>query len=506
MTAKSIGIGEKERIVLRLMRVWLWAVLAGLPLVIHDGYFDVTEIKTAWFAVCAVLLLMGRLVCAIEFGLSERRRIGAAGIGAAVFCFVALLASIGSGFLRDSLLGPQGRWQGAVMLWLYAAVWASFRDVPLRRADVACPLFAGMSVAAALAVANHLGFDPLRMQSALGSFDRGRYISVLGNINFAGAYFTLTAGTAAYFLAAARTPGERAGFGGLFSLNLWGAMAVRSECAVLGVSAALAALPFAMRDRDELSRSCLIPAAAVLLMQLYRLPAAFFGAEFSALTGMLLRPACSAAVILLSAAAYALSRRVSGAGRFRRGLGLTIAATALLVTAALILLNTAFSDVPLGAAEEWLRFSDAWGTDRVGVWKHCLTLRKSFGPWERLIGGGCGILAHMDTRDRIFSDAVLDTAHCEYLQILLNRGTAGLVSYCAWLVFSARDGLKTGGELSRALLPGLVGYAVQASVNIAQAPGIMLFFALLAAQRSAPGKTGKAAVDKDDFCGKIQKL
>ena len=142
----------------------------------------------------------------------------------------------------------------------------------------------------------------------------------------------------------------------------------------------------------------------------------------------------------------------------------------------------------------------------MGVWKHCFALRKSFGPWERLIGGGCGILARMDARDRIFSDAVLDAAHCEYLQILLNWGVAGLVSYCAWLALSVREGLRSGSALSRALIPALVGYAVQASVNIAQAPGIMLFFALLAAQRSAPQKTGNTAVDKGDFCGKIQKL
>ena len=122
------------------------------------------------------------------------------------------------------------------------------------------------------------------------------------------------------------------------------------------------------------------------------------------------------------------------------------------------------------------------------------------------MGGGCGILARMDARDRIFPDAVLDAAHCEYLQILLNWGWAGLLSWCAWPALSVREGLKNGGALSRVLIPGLVGYAVQAAVNIAQAPGIMIFFAMLAAQRSSSGKMGKAAVDKDDFCGKIQKL
>ena len=480
---------EKDNIVLRLTRVWLWAMFAGMPLAFHDGFFNITETKTVWFVICAVLYLLGRGVCLLQFGTSGKgRRPTASEYSAAVFCFITLLSSIGSGFLRDSLIGAQGRWQGALMLWIYAALWAVLRDVPLKKEDVTVPMAVGMAISAALAVMNHLGLDPLRIEAPLGSFDRGRYISTLGNINFAGAYLALTVPVAAREALSAESRPSRLIWGAVSSLGLWAAMAVRSESAVLGIGVGLAVLPFTLRDRAQLTRWCLLPGAAMLLMQFYRIPAAPCGAGFSALTALLLRPWCAAALAVAGLAFLPAARRTTDSVRFRKGYGLTLALLMTAAVIALVLLNTAFADVPLSGAETWLHFSDEWGTDRVGVWKHCLALRESFGPWERILGGGCGILARLDSRDRIFPDAVLDAAHCEYLQILLNWGTAGLAAYLGWLGLSVREGFRNGGVLSGALLPGLAGYAVQAAVNIAQAPGIMLFFVLLAAQRTLPEK------------------
>ena len=47
-----------------------------------------------------------------------------------------------------------------------------------------------------------------------------------------------------------------------------------------------------------------------------------------------------------------------------------------------------------------------------------------------------------------------------------------------------RRAMKEGGALSFALAAGLLGYGVQAAVNIAQSPGISLFFVLLAVLRA----------------------
>ena len=113
------------------------------------------------------------------------------------------------------------------------------------------------------------------------------------------------------------------------------------------------------------------------------------------------------------------------------------------------------------------------------------------GPLERIrplgkaLRRGLRDPARLDAHRRIFDDAVLDAAHCEYLQLLINWGVAGLLSCGGWIVLSLREGVRRGGALAAVLLPGLLAYAVQASVNIAQAPGIPLFFALLAAQRTS---------------------
>ena len=121
------------------------------------------------------------------------------------------------------------------------------------------------------------------------------------------------------------------------------------------------------------------------------------------------------------------------------------------------------------------------------VWRHCLGFYRRYMLWDKLFGGGCGVLAALDAAERLFPDAVLDAAHCEYLQILLNWGALGLTAYGLWLSLTAVKAFRKPSALSMALAAGLIAYAVQAVVNIAQAPGITLFFLMLAIQRSDAG-------------------
>ena len=254
------------------------------PLVIWDGYFDVTEIKTAFFAVCTLVYLTARAVCALQFGRGEHAP-ETSDVFSLVLCAIALLASAGSGFFRLSLLGPAGRWQGAAMLWLYAGVFFALRDVPVRTGAVTVPLCAGLAVSAALACLDHLGFDPLGFGAALDEYSRGRYISTLGNINFAGAYLSLALPVCVHrLLLSERRPAALA-LGGVCAVGLWAVMAVRSECAILGLGAGLLLMPFVLGDRLEaLRRWCLLWPAAALAAQLYRAAAVLCLTGFSSLT------------------------------------------------------------------------------------------------------------------------------------------------------------------------------------------------------------------------------
>ena len=480
-------LSQGSKIVTRSGRIYLAVMLIGLPLVVHDGFFDITEAKTVWFVVFTAIYLVARLVCAIQF--SEPGRPPAWPkkpweIAALALCFIALLASIGSGQFRVSYLGETGRWQGCGMIWLYAAVYFAFSGSELRDGDVLYPLGLGLLLSGALAIANHMGWDVFGLEERLVPFDQGRYISTLGNINFAGAYISLALPVLAGYLLYTEKWQERIALGLTCAVGLWAALAVRSDCVILGLGAAVLVMPFLLRRRPKALRRCwLLWPAAVILGQIYRIAAALRGAELSALTWLLLSPTATALIGGVGAGLYGISRQRGTAGLVR-AYGRLLLICAALGIGGLVLVNTVLSGVELGRWGEWLRFSDSWGTDRVKIWKYCLGIYGRAPLWEKLLGGGCGVLASVDVSMRIFPDAILDAAHNEYLQILLNWGLLGLAAYLWWIIAGVRDALRRGGMLSLALGAGLIGYGAQALVNIAQAPGIMLFFVLLAVQRA----------------------
>ena len=467
-----------------LCRGYLFLMLALLPLAVHDGFFDITETKTICFTVPTVVLVLARLGFTLyrENGLPRRKLTGAEW-AAITFCAVCFAASVAGGDFAGAFLGERGRYQGLGMMWLYAALYFAFSGVRVRGQDVLVPLCLGLFLSGALTVCNHLGWDVLGFCSQLREFDRGRYISTLGNINFAGAYLTLVWPVCAAALLAEKRLWKGVLLGIVCIVGLWAAMAVRSECAVLGIGAALVLLPMlAKKEADALRRYPLLLAGAVLSMLAYRAIVYDFGKLLSSLGRHLSEPVLMLPLAAISLVAYFLLRKRSERTllRVRRVYGFVLLAAFLAAAVLLALLNTVWSAVPLSGMDEWLRFSDAWGTDRGGVWKYCLSLFGEFPLGKKLIGGGCGVLAALDVQHRYFPDAILDAAHCEYIQLLLNWGVLGLGAYAAWVVLTLCRALRESGALSFALAAGLLGYGVQALVNIAQSPGISLFFVFLA--------------------------
>ena len=128
----------------------------------------------------------------------------------------------------------------------------------------------------------------------------------------------------------------------------------------------------------------------------------------------------------------------------------------------------------------WLRFSPSWGTDRGSIWIRCMAFFREYAPLQKLFGGGCGMLPRLDARSPLFPDALLDTAHCEYLQILLNWGIFGLIAWLVCLGLCMASAARKRDITAAALLAGVLSYAAQAAVNIAQAPSVCLFMLLLA--------------------------
>ncbi len=473
----------------RATAVFVSLVFFLLPLVLHHGYYDVTETKAVCFAALAVLYLavLAALPLVGERASWLRRRLSAAELCLLLWTLCFLLASLLGGAPRAALLAPDNRWQGMGMALLYALV---FFAVSRNAAPSRLALFAAASAYLAvclLGVLNLLGADPLGLQADLVPFDRGRFVSTVGNINFFGAYVTLLLPLWLALLCRAERRESAAALAALSLLGLWGVMVSRSESAVLGLAAALAVLPLLTGgERRVLRRCALLLPGVVLGMQLFALICRLAGARgFSALTALLLRPVPSLALSLLGLGVYVLLRRGGGdAGKGLRVYGWTLAAAVLAAAVYLLLVNALPALQVSARLEPYVILDDDWGTDRGRIWRCCAELSGSFPWWQKLIGGGSGCLARSSLMRRIFSDAAVDAAHNEYLHILLTCGALGLAAFLGFLGCAVRSARRRGGPLASALLAAFAAYAAQALVNIAQTmttPFFLLLLAMLAA-------------------------
>lgn len=447
---------------------YLAALFLLLPLLLHNGYFDVMETKTACFLLLTALWLLGL------FWLSALGR-GLPGgsfppgtVCALAFCAAGILAALLGGHGPGALLAADNRYQGILIYLLYGGMAAALGRCGMGRVSLAA-LLLGFGLNALLGVLNFLGADPLGLLTKLVAFDRGRFLGFIGNINFFGAYMTLLTPVAAVLFCRAEKPWPRLGLGLLSALGLWGSMAARSESAVLGFGAAVVLLPFAL-DEGALRRSVWLPGAAVTCMLAFALLSA---REFSALTELMLRPVVGIALILLGAAAYALALRS------RRAYGLLLLGGLLALGLLLLLTNLRPAAVP-AALEPYLVLDADFGSDRGAVWQSCLRMYEELPWWQKLLGAGSGALARWDMLHRVFPDAVVDSAHNEYLHYLLTHGALGLGAYLGWVFLALRRAFRSPSALYRALGLGAAAYAVQAAVNIAQSATTPLFFGVLA--------------------------
>jgi len=453
----------------------------GLPLVLWEGFFFITEAKAAFFLLaCLVSILFNRF-----FGKIQRAPRHLPGIWAmGLFLLVQLTASLlGPDPLR-AVLAPDNRYQGMLILLCYGYLYwlLSNNGGCTKTAQV----FAAASffVVSLLAILNRLGLDPLFTLAPLRPFDQGRYLSTLGNINFLSAYLVLFLPILLYSALAEEAIARRRWFSILYALGLIALTAAGCDSALLGLGAAVLLLPCLLGDRPRLLSR--LPAQVFASLALCKAVQLLFSALKAGGLSPLFRALLSPAVLLplwtlclllhlfmknKSEGQLAAALRI-----YRRGLPAALALCLLV----LFFLNTCLAHLPLGKVGFYLRFSDSWGTDRGRIWAACIKLYQSFPLWQKLIGGGSGVLAQNLVQGTVFPDAAVDAAHNEYLHILLTGGLLGLSSFISLLVLLLWPaGTKQASPKARGLALGIAAYAAQAFVNIAQPATTPLFFALL---------------------------
>lgn len=462
----------------RLCGVYASLMLIVQPLLLHNGFFDVTRTKWDCF-VYPTLVFIAVMLPAVLLR-RERPQPQLRVLALCVFTGMLILSSLLMGETESAWLGENNRYQGILTNLLYAAAGILLCRYGRAGKGVLTAMLMGFATVSVLAVLNHLGYDCFGFIGRLRSADRGRFISTLGNVNFFGAYIVLLLPVCASLALREQSTVKRALLLLLTAAGLFAAMAGRCESTVLGLGAALLLMPLLHGDDCRvLRRLPLLLTGAAASAWLYSLVSAARGAELSALTQMIVAPvpvsAVSATGVVLGIIFHCVDDKTLL--KIRKLYCVALAVLLVLGCVFMLLANTALRDSLDGALGGYAVIDYDWGSDRGRIWKSFLEMFAAAEPLQKLIGGGAGCVIEWDKTHRVFADAVTDAAHNEYLHYLLTNGIIGLGAYLAFLTLTGRDAMKSAA--GRCLFTGCAAYAVQAAVNIAQPVTTPLFFLLL---------------------------
>ena len=533
--------GDIHKITNAVIHLYLIYMFVVFPLVLHDGYKDITITKYNFFknGVLALLIIMTLLLVLYltdrsgntgypgnDRAASKKHTILASDVFMGLFLFAGFFAFIASKDRMAAFTGELGRRCGLAFLLLVGAVYVCVAAGCSLREWI-YPVFACTSgLTYLMSILQHLEIDLFHLYASIRFDQRTTFISTYGNINMYASFLCLTI---PLFMAA-----------GMYADKCWkcvlytvvlflGGMAViaaNSDVAYIGIGVPMVVLLLAgIRNRIKASDNTTVPGqnsdfdpffgwligctGIVLGYTVMAFLTTGTGRGYDKLTGLAglvdhrLVLTIVSIVSVIGCLLYGCSRRMADhavaqkkASKSVRDKKHTTGCWKIIywITIGILILAT-FVTVITGISNNWeiFTFDDEWGNFRGYVWSRLTRIYQDLPFVNKVFGAGNeSIYTLMSAR---YSDemievtgTVYDSAHNEYLQYLVTMGIAGLITYLGLIISSIVNGVKMVKEdpLCIPLLAGMIGYVVQAFVNVEQpitTPFLFLFLALMAGMR-----------------------
>jgi len=328
------------------------------------------------------------------------------------------------------------------------------------------------------ALVQFLGFDFLQLFPEGAEGIVTDFLSFLGNTGVFALYITLVLPAALYFCCITDkeklSAGDRVLCHSTLFLCCVGVLCANCDAAYLGLAAGYAGIAIlTARDATSAKRFLLLTAGMCCCVKLTGLLFSLCEdtvRNVSWMSAMLLE---SPLLWFVAAGSLALAG-LMGVRTVRAYRCICITVTVLSVLAlgsAFLLFSVVDRSTPLGKLENYLRFSDNWGTERGYIYSRLLHVFGEGNIFRKLFGWGPGmtfpvIQAHFwDEMCKRF-EFVYDDAHSQWITLLITTGTAG----CTWMLTVLISGIcrvhKRGSESVWGVL--LIVYVAVSAVSITQ--------------------------------------
>lgn len=536
--------GDIYRITDTVIHLYLVYMFVIFPLVLHDGYKDITITKYNFFknGVLALLIIMALLLVLYltdrsgntghpgsDRAASKKHTILASDVFMVLFLIAGFFAFLAAKDRMAAFTGELGRRCGFAFLLLTGAVYICVA-AGCSVKEWIYPVFACVSgLTYLMSILQHLEIDLFHLYASIRFDQRPIFISTFGNINMYASFLCLTIP----LFMAADMYADKCWKRVLYTLGLFlGGMAViaaNSDVAYVGIGVPMVVLLLAgIRNRvktyddrmvigqkytcDPVLGWLIGYAGIVLGYTVMAFLTTGTGKGYDKLTGLAklvdhrLILTIESIVLVIGSLLYGWGSRKKADCVVAQKKGLrsvkdkkqasTMGCWKVIFWSVVgILILTAFVTVVTGVYNQWeiFTFDDEWGNYRGYVWNRLFRIYQDLPFVNKVFGtGNESIYTLMSAR---YSDemievtgTVYDSAHNEYLQYLVTMGIVGLITYLGLIITSIVNGVKLVKEnpLCMPLLAGMIGYVVQAFVNVEQpitTPFLFLFLALMAGMK-----------------------
>lgn len=501
--------------------LWLTLMFTVFPLIYDDYYFNILETK---FATLSVLTL-GMFALLLLYGIfsggvfraavrmhSDRKRmsfrcwfkqlLSPTDLCVLAFFLFALIATANAyPYVQQAITGEEGRYVGMFYIFLMTGAYLCVsRFLHFHRNYILLFLCTSWIVCL-LGITDFYNMNLLHFRDQMQETQYAMFSSTLGNINTYTAYVGIVVALSGTLFVLSDEGAGRVLFYFATMIISFMAMAMgESDNGYLTLAGFFGGLPFiAFRTRRGIRRYILVLAAFFtnLLYIGHVLKVKGDAVQeihglFQVIIGFRFLPLLAVGLWLLAMGMYwrKLRQKVEESAPpvlIQRLWYLFFGLCVFSLLGLLLYANSMSYDAArqkFGSLADYLKFRDAWGTQRGYVWRAGIDEYRSLSPLHKLTGTGpdtFGIYM-MIHRWKEMTEATgqfFDAAHNEYIQYLFTVGPLGLLSHVGILVFAVREAFRKGRSLLDteriqlqksayyyALGLAVFCYALQAAVNI----------------------------------------
>ena len=487
--------GRNNTLISKIINIYVILVGAGLPLFVRDKYFDILIAKYYYYFICTILMfiiLIGcfllqrkQNLCLVKKGFFKRifNGLTLADYSVLTFYLIAVLSTLTSDYVYESFWGNEGRYTGLFLItWYVISYFCVSRLWQFKKIHIDIILAAGMLVCL-FGITDYFKLDILKFKAPMVIEQRAIFTSTIGNINTYTAYVGIVMAISTVLFALTKEIRRSVFYYFCMIISFFAIIMGVSDNAYLSLAALFFLLPlFLFNSKIGIRKYLIIIATFFTVVQSIDWINSFLGDKVlgidSAFNMVISLKGLHFLVIGLWIIIFTWKGADLRASKQDKAYGNTFKYIWLIVLGFILTgiiyicydINVLGNFTKYGSLSAYFAFNDDWGTHRGYIWRNAIESFSGLPFLKKIIGFGpetFGILLLQKTANNPYNQ-FFDSAHNEYLHLLITVGIAGLVSYMVFVISNILNSLKLNknNPYIIAVLLGIICYSVQAVVNI----------------------------------------